>query len=386
MKIYVQKNIQQQLLILGIETSCDETAAAVISCKGDDVKILSNIISSQIKIHQKYGGVVPEVAAREHVVNILPVINKALAKANLFYPYNGLDAIAVTQGPGLITSLMVGVETAKTLAYTWQVPIVGINHIEGHIYANWLSPASKIFKSQTSSKSKIQNKSIFPVLILTVSGGHTMLVLMKAYGQYQIIGETRDDAAGEAFDKAAVMLNIGYPGGPAVAAYAAQVKDKEIKNQEIHLPRPMIYDKNYEFSFSGLKTALFYALQRDKKYKEKIPEYCAEFQQAVVDVLIAKTIRAAETLNCQTIMLSGGVAANKELRNQLDATVKTKLVGVKVIIPEVEFCTDNAAMIATAGYFKIRASNQTISKEVKSSLGQLKNNWAKLQVNCNLEL
>ncbi|MEK7203103.1 MAG: tRNA (adenosine(37)-N6)-threonylcarbamoyltransferase complex transferase subunit TsaD [Patescibacteria group bacterium] len=328
------------MIILGIETSCDETAVAVVNGSGNNVKVLSNIVSSQIEIHQKYNGVVPEVAAREHVLNILPVINEALEKAKK--ASKKIDAIAVTIGPGLITSLMVGVETAKTLAFGWKVPVIGINHIKGHIYANFIS---------ANSKSKIKNKPTFPALILTVSGGHTMLVLMSWHGKYKIIGETLDDAAGEAFDKAAAMLGLSYPGGPEIQAKASQAKNKKLV-KSIHLPRPMIYDKSYNFSFSGLKTALLYAIQRDKKWKEKISEYCAEFQQATIDVLVFKTIRAAKMLNCQTIMLAGGVAANKELRNQLDTAVKTKLVNVKLIIPEFEYCADNAAMVATAGYFK----------------------------------
>ena len=194
------------MIILGIETSCDETAAAVISCSGEKVKVLSNVVSSQIEIHKKYGGVVPEVAAREHVLNILPVVNEAVKGIKK------IDAIAVTTGPGLVTSLLVGVETAKTLAYTWKMPAVAINHIEGHIYANF-----------------IDNKPKFPALILTVSGGHTMLILITGHGKYKLLGETRDDAAGEAFDKAAQLLNIGYPGGPAIAASAAKLKDKSEK-------------------------------------------------------------------------------------------------------------------------------------------------------------
>lgn len=365
------------MIILGIETSCDETAAAVISGQGNNVKVLSNVISSQIEIHRKYGGVVPEVAAREHVLNILPVVNEALKKAKIqpktqipittFVREKKLiDAIAVTVGPGLITSLIVGVETAKTLAFGWQIPAIGINHIEGHIYGNFINRKQEI---------------TFPALILTVSGGHTMLVLMKAHGKLKVIGETLDDAAGEAFDKAATMIGIGYPGGPAIAAEAEKIKNKKLEVKSIKLPRPMISSNDFNFSFSGLKTALLYAIQRDplrlrkgeasKKWKKKISEYCAEFQQAVVDVLVAKTIKAAKTLNCRTIMLSGGVASNKELRIQLNVAVKTKLTNVKLIIPEFKYCADNAAMIATAGYFK------AIKKDRAP--------WQKLKVDANLE-
>ena len=207
------------MIILGIETSCDETAASVVRGSGNRVEVLSNVVSSQIEIHKKYGGVVPEVAAREHVLNILPVVNEALKKAKINPPCPPLlkgvykvDAIAVTVGPGLVTSLLVGVETAKTLAYAWRVPAVAINHIEGHVYANF-----------------IDNQPKFPALILTVSGGHTMLVLMSGHGKYKVLGETRDDAAGEAFDKAAQLLGLGYPGGPAIAAEAAKARSKKLR-------------------------------------------------------------------------------------------------------------------------------------------------------------
>ncbi len=336
------------MIILGIETSCDETAAAVISCSGEKVKVLSNVVSSQIEIHKKYGGVVPEVAAREHVLNILPVVNEAVKGIKK------IDAIAVTTGPGLVTSLLVGVETAKTLAYTWKMPAVAINHIEGHIYANF-----------------IDNKPKFPALILTVSGGHTMLILITGHGKYKLLGETRDDAAGEAFDKAAQLLNIGYPGGPAIAASAAKLKDKSEK-LKIKLPRPMRDSGDFDFSFSGLKTALLYEIQKDKNWKKKVPDYAYEFQKAVAEVLVLKTIKAALKYDCKNIMLSGGVAANIELRSQLGEAVKNKLNDAKLIIPEFKYCTDNAAMIATAGYFRVKRKKFT--------------QWQKLKTDSNLEL
>jgi len=336
------------MIILGIETSCDETAASVVDGRGNKVKILSNVVSSQIEIHKKYGGVVPEVAAREHVLNILPVINEALKDVKK------IDAIAVTVGPGLVTSLLVGVETAKTLAYALGKPVVGLNHIEGHIYANF-----------------INNQPKFPSLILTVSGGHTMLILMTKHGKYKVLGETLDDAAGEAFDKAAQLLGLGYPGGPAVAARAAKFKMAS-KKSITTLPRPMINSGDFNFSFSGLKTALLYAIQRDKNWRKKIPEYAFEFEQAVAEVLVHKTIKAALKYNCQNIMLSGGVAANVVLRHQLEKAVKDKLVKAKLIIPEFKYCTDNAAMIATAGYFRARAKKFTA--------------WQKLKTDSNLEL
>ena len=349
------------MIILGIETSCDETAAAVVRGSGDKVEVLSSVVASQIEIHKKYGGVVPEVAARAHVLNILPVANEALEKAGItpLAPLvRGVDAIAVTVGPGLVTSLLVGVETAKTLAYAWGKPVIAINHVEGHIYANFINVKPK-----------------FPTLILTVSGGHTMLVLMKGHGKYKVLGETRDDAAGEAFDKAAQLLGAGYPGGPAVAAAAKlkrSIPPTPLYQGGINLPRPMINSSDFDFSFSGLKTALLYAIQRDKNWKKKIPGYAAEFQQAVVDVLIYKIIKAALKYNCKNIMLSGGVAANIELRNQLEAAVREKLLNANLNIPELKYCTDNAAMIAAAGYFQARRKKFTL--------------WQKLKTDANKEL
>ncbi|MDP2736403.1 MAG: tRNA (adenosine(37)-N6)-threonylcarbamoyltransferase complex transferase subunit TsaD [bacterium] len=337
------------MIIIGIETSCDETAASIVRGVGDKVEVLSNVVSSQIEIHQKYGGVVPEVAAREHVLNMLPVINEAISGIKK------IDAIAVTVGPGLVTSLLVGVETAKTLAYAWGKPVVAINHIEGHVYANF-----------------INNQPKFPALILTVSGGHTMLILMSGHGQYKVLGETRDDAAGEAFDKAAQLLGLGYPGGPAVAAEAAKFKTPLNPPfvRGVKLPRPMIHSGDFDFSFSGLKTALLYEIQKDSRWKKKIPEYAHEFEQAVAEVLVYKTIKAALKYNCQNIMLSGGVAANIELRSQLAQAVENKLYKAKLIIPEFKYCTDNAAMIATAGYFRAKRKKFTPWQKLKAEANQ----------------
>ncbi len=340
------------MIILGIETSCDETAASVVRCSGDKIEVLSNVVASQIEIHKKYGGVVPEVAAREHVLNILPAVDEALKKAKI----NSVDAIAATVGPGLITSLLTGVETAKALAYAWRVPVVAVNHIEGHIYANWLAPNAK-------------NNARFPALILTVSGGHTMLVLMSGHGKYKVLGQTRDDAAGEAFDKAAQLLGLGYPGGPAIAAEAEKFKVENFPpagGLKVDLPRPMINSGDFDFSFSGLKTALLYAVKSDKNWKKKIPEYAAEFQQAVVDVLVEKTIKAALKYNIKNIMLSGGVAANSELRNKLESAVARKLSGARLHVPELAYCTDNAAMIAAAGYFYAKIKDFTPWKKLKA--------------------
>jgi N6-L-threonylcarbamoyladenine synthase len=375
--------------ILGIETSCDETAAAIIEIKNGKIDILSSIVSSQIEIHKKYGGVVPEVAAREHAVKMISVLNEALEKAKIPHPpfrhppinrrgkSVNIDLISVTQGPGLITSLMTGVETARVLSFVWGVPLVGVNHIEGHIYANFVG------------KFPISNFQ-FPILVLTVSGGHTMLVLMKGHGKYEILGETRDDAAGEAFDKAAKLLELAYPGGPEIAKYAEkylrkhpkisnfqfpiskQIQSPKFKNtSRINLPRPMLSSNNLDFSFSGLKTALLYELKKDKHWKKRVPEYAFEFQQAVIDVLIHKTMKAQKKTEAKTIMLTGGVAANRELREQLKQAVE-KRENIKLLIPDLEYTTDNAAMIAVVGYFRAKQK-----KFVK---------WENLKADCNLEL
>ncbi len=362
------------MIILGIETSCDETAASVAEGNGETVKILSNVVASQIQIHKQYGGVVPEVAAREHVLKIIPVIDQALKDAGLdadAFSNNSrkkgepktIDAIAVTAGPGLITSLMVGVETAKTLSLAWNVPLVSINHIEGHIYANFINSGSTI----PDSLSPI----IFPALVLTVSGGHTMLVLIKSHGQYETIGETRDDAAGEAFDKGAKLMNLGYPGGPAIAAEAAKCR---MTNDEcrITLPRPMMDSPNFDFSFSGLKTSLLYKLKKDNDWKNKITEYSREYQQAIIDVLVKKTIKAAKRYEVKTVMLAGGVAANQKLRQQMADVFRDKLPALRFTIPDLRYTTDNAAMIAAAGYFK------ACRKEFTP--------WQGLKVDSNLEL
>lgn len=337
------------MYILGIETSCDETAASVIKSnrKAGKINVLSNIISSQIEIHQKYGGVVPEVAAREHVLNILPVISEALKVAKI-KPAQ-LSAIGITKGPGLVTSLLTGLETARCLAYAWKKPLVEVNHIAGHIYANFIDRKQAI---------------AFPAIILTVSGGHTTLLHMNAQERIKIIGETRDDAAGEAFDKAAKMMGLGYPGGPAVSLQAAKLQEQS-KNSDITLPRPMLNSPDFDFSFSGLKTALLYQLQQDKSWKKRIPDYCFEFQQAVIEILIAKTLRAAQQFKAKTVMLTGGVSANSELRAQMANAVQGKLPNTDFLVPNREYTTDNAAMIAAAALHLYRKGRTTSFKKTK---------------------
>ena len=307
--------------ILDIETSCDETAAAVIE---DGCKIVSNIVASQIDIHARYGGIVPEVASRQHILTIIPVVDKAMNEANV--TWQDIDGIAVTFGPGLAGSLLVGVNFAKAISLARQLPITGVNHLEAHIYANWLE------KGQSPT---------LPCLCLIVSGGHSDLVLMKGHGQFEKLGRTLDDAAGEAFDKAARILGVGYPGGPAI--------EQTAKTGIPCLPLPRAWLGNsYNFSFSGLKTALWHLVQREKILADSsmIANAAASFQCAVVDVLATKTIRAAKDLRVQQILLSGGVAANKLLTERF-----LNSSPVPVLVPPPHLCTDNAAMVASCGYY-----------------------------------
>ncbi len=323
------------MYILGIESSCDESAASIVKFnKNGSVKILSNIISSQINIHKKFGGVVPEVAAREHVLNILPVIDQSIEDAKI--KTKEISAIAVTSGPGLISSLIAATETAKALSFVWQKPIIAINHIEGHIYSAFIE-----------NKNNIK----FPVLVLTVSGGHNIIAIMNNHLSYKIIGQTLDDAAGEAFDKAAKMMDLGYPGGPIISKIADKY-EKENKNiEEIDLPRPMINSGNFNFSFSGLKTALLYKIKKDKNWREKVPLYCYSFQKAVIDTLVHKTLKAAKKYQSKTIMLVGGVSANNRLKKEFESKIRKEENNIKFIFPELKYSGDNAAMIATAGVF-----------------------------------
>ncbi|MEK7178624.1 MAG: tRNA (adenosine(37)-N6)-threonylcarbamoyltransferase complex transferase subunit TsaD, partial [Patescibacteria group bacterium] len=358
------------MYVLGIETSCDDTAAAVIEAKGGLAKssfsVLANISYSQVAIHKKFGGIVPNLASRAHLEKIIPTIKEALRVAKT--KPDKIDLITVTRGPGLIPSLLIGVNTARALSYKWQKPIIGVNHIEGHIYSNWLT-------AQDSSRNLVRRKKRinFPALILIVSGGHTELVLMKGYGKYKIIGQTLDDAAGEAFDKTARLLGLGFPGGPAIAAMANQLKTKNYQLKTT-LPRPMINSKDYNFSFSGLKTAVLY-LYNDlvKKYpKEKIiPAMAAEVQNAIVDVLTAKIVKAVKNLNPKTVMIAGGVSANKALREKMAKEFGS--YKIPFLMPDISYSTDNAAMIAAAGYF-----NYIQKKPAKDS-------WKKIEANANLK-
>jgi len=311
--------------ILGIETSCDETAAAIVENGGG---IISNVVASQIDIHARYGGVVPEVASRQHLLTMMPVINEAMTKAT----WQDINGIAVTFGPGLAGSLLVGVNVAKAIALAQKLPIAGVNHLEAHIYANWLN--------SSPSSSGEMGKVNFPCLCLIVSGGHSDLVLMTGHGQFEKLGRTRDDAAGEAFDKAARILGLGYPGGPAIEKAAL------CGSPCLPLPRAWLKD-SHDFSFSGLKTALWHLVH---KGEISVADAAASFQLAIVDVLVAKTIEAAKQLEVEQILLSGGVAANKMLTQHFLAKSP-----IPVIIPPSHLCTDNAAMVAACGYYHLQA-------------------------------
>ena len=313
----------KDILILGVETSCDETAAAIVK---NGQEILSNVINSQVAIHQQFGGVVPEVASRKHIENIAAVVDTAFVEAGLSYA--DIDAVAVTTMPGLIGALLVGLSFAKAFAYALDRPLIAVNHLHGHIYANFLEhPHIK-----------------FPAICLVVSGGHTSLLHMRGISDFEMIGSTKDDAAGEAFDKVARFLGLGYPGGPAVerAARAGQAG-------LFHLPRVFLDRSDYEFSFSGLKTAALNQWRKlEKNGDGNVGDLAAEFQAALIEVLVEKTIRAADAYGVTTILLAGGVAANQSLREKMTAAANKKQY--KLYFPSLHLCTDNAAMIAGTAY------------------------------------
>ncbi len=312
--------------VLGIETSCDETAAAVVE---DGRRILSNVVASQADIHARYGGVVPEVASRKHLESIVPVLETALETARL--RLSDLDLVAVTYGPGLPGSLLVGLNAAKAIALARDLPLLGVNHLEGHLYANWLTPGEE---------------PSFPNLTLIVSGGHTDLVLMEGHGRYRALGRTLDDAAGEAFDKVARLLDLGFPGGPAIERSAMGARPT------LRLPRARVAGP-YDFSFSGLKTAVLRLARGELGDVPPAPETAAAFQEAVADVLAAKTIRAAQDNGAKEILLSGGVAANTLLRQVVAARSP-----FPVRMPPSSFCTDNAAMIAACAYYRFQTGQR----------------------------
>jgi len=323
--------------ILGIESSCDETSASVVEINRGSFNILSNVISSQVKTHAKTGGIVPEVAARLHVKNVLPVIENSLKNAKT--KIDKIDAIAVCSGPGLVSSLMVGVETAKSLSLVYKKPLIKVNHIEGHVLA-------------VEGKEKKEGGIKYPAVALVVSGGHTQIIHVKGPGSYKLIGQTRDDAAGECFDKAAKIMGLVYPGGPAIAEESKKAKKQESKNE---LPRPMINSGNFDMSFSGLKTAVLYDWRELEEKGLATPKkraaFAKEFQDAVCDVLVSKTLKAVEKYKVKTLILGGGVSANQELQRRFQVEVSDNFPQLKFLYPELSMTGDNAAMIAIAGYY-----------------------------------
>jgi N6-L-threonylcarbamoyladenine synthase len=335
--------------ILGIETSCDETAAAVVE---NGTKILSNVVASSLEMHIKTGGIIPEVAARQQVRSIIPVIKESLSI------HKQIDAIAVTIGPGLIGSLLVGVEAAKTLAYLWNKPIVPINHLVAHIYANFV-------RELTTYNLQPTTLPPFPALVLVVSGGHTDLVLLKEHRKLEWLGGTRDDAAGEAFDKCARLLDLPYPGGPAIAAEAAKFTINNLQ-LTIKLPRPMINENNFDWSFSGLKTAVLREVKKTK-YKNRL---AYEVQEAITDVLVEKTLRAVKIYQPKSLLLAGGVSANQRLREKFQSAVKQlNNLSIKLFFPAVNLCTDNAVSIASCAFFNYSPVP-----------------WQKIEINPNLSI
>jgi len=342
--------------ILGIESSCDDTSIALVEANNGSFKVLNEKTASQIDIHKKYGGVIPEVAGRKHAEAILPVIEEVLKGETP-------DVIAATTGPGLITGLLVGAEVGRTLSYLWDIPFVSTNHIDGHIHSVMLGKQTDIQ---------------FPAIALIVSGGHTELLLMKDHGNYELLGKTRDDAAGEAFDKVAKLLELEYPGGPKISKLALSGNSTAIP-----FPRPMLDKPNYDFSFAGLKTSAMYWLRDNtltaakknpfqklltsigfsSKEEITINDFCASFETAIVDVLVAKTTKAIQEHTPKTLILGGGVSANKKLRDTLEKT----FTDIQLYTPERNYCMDNGAMIAVAGYYKAIQKEFTDWKDIKAN-------------------
>lgn len=332
--------------ILAIETSCDETAAAVVEKKSKDnfVEVLSNVVASSLALHAKTGGIIPDIAAREQLKFIIPVIEKAIKNSKL--KIEDLDAIAVTQGPGLIGSLLIGVETAKTLSFLWKKPIIPVNHLFGHIYANFIGEIKNLELKIKNYAAEIE----FPLIALLVSGGHTDLVYMKKHGSIEWLGGTRDDAAGEAFDKTGRLLDLPYPAGPIMETLAKNGNEKAF-----NFPRPMIGSKDFDFSFSGLKAAVWRETKKlgsPTHYNLQIVnDICASVQKSIVEVLVRKTVKAAKKYKAKSILLGGGVAANQKLNEEFKLKIENLELKIPLFAPEKRFCTDNAAMIGAYAAF-----------------------------------
>ena len=362
--------------VLGIESSCDETAASVVE---DGRRLLSNVVVSQIDIHKHYGGVVPEIAARSHIEAINPVINQAITDANC--TWDDIDAIAVTYAPGLIGSLLVGTLAARTLAILHDKPLYPVHHVEAHVYANFITEDGRPEKLVSLKPLELPSKQpAFPMLALIVSGGHTRLVLFRSHGDYELLGQTQDDAVGEAFDKVAKILGLPYPGGPAIARAA-----KEGDKFKYHLPDAKLKHP-YDFSFSGLKTAVLRAVQKevgvsydfpsfklkDKLKTSEINDFAASFQYTAIKTLVTKTVKAYNEFQPKSVVIAGGVAANQELREQLKAALP-----IDIDYAPISLCTDNAAMIATLGYYKFMNGKVTdpYELEVIPSISMEKTKW-----------
>ena len=366
------------MTILGIESTCDETGVALVK---NGKQILSNIVASSVNLHKKYGGVVPEVAAREQVRVMVPVLKEAILKAKI--STDRIDAIACAYGPGLTGSLLIGVETAKTLAVAWDKPLIPVNHLIGHIYANWLKGttdyrlqtkgqstanslrSTAVVSSQNAVDQQIDSRQStvdFPAVALIVSGGHTDLILMTDHGKFRFLGGTRDDAAGEAFDKVARILGLHYPGGPEIEKLA---RNYNFKQSKFNLPIPMASGDNFDFSFSGIKTALFNLSQKSSLTSLDKLEIAYKFQAAVCEVLVKKTQKAASKYKVRSIVVGGGVAANSELKRRMSEVSQNH--NIKVFFPEKEFAIDNGAMIAACAYYLPRKT-APLSLKADSSL------------------
>lgn len=372
--VYILSNnkyMNTKITILAFETTCDDTAISIVEYNNDNFGIISNLISSQIKDHNPFGGVVPELASRIHIKNIIPVLDKNIDDLKKYYKSDEnifellkkhIDYIAITnKGGGLIGSQVVGVETAKTLSFLLDKPIISVNHIRAHILASF-------FNFYDNKSSGIVENLSFPIVALTISGGHTQLILIKDFLNWEAIGKTTDDAAGECFDKIAKLLNLGYPGGPIVSKMAEKGDPEYIK-----FPRPIINTKDLNFSFSGLKTAVLYYFndlnELEKKDEQTISNICASSQQAIIDVLVKKSLKAIENYNPKLFILAGGVAANKKLRETLKEKVKE--CSIEFLMPEIPLCMDNALMVNIAAYFNILNNTDIFSyKDIKSNINR----------------